>query len=155
MLGWVHELSNMARELVASKPATIITTNLAVRRSATKYFHNPLRDIDTMLAYVQAQGIQIDNELREEIAELLGETQDETQDETHDETHDETQDETHDETQDETHDELWQRAEDLGEEAVQRVRAAATEAAVRAVDAATGAAINTGSGERPSPRHSR
>jgi hypothetical protein len=43
----------------------------------------------------------------------------------------------------ETRDELWHRAEDLGEEAVQRVREAATEAATRAVDAATGAAIDS------------
>ncbi|MGD9615274.1 MAG: hypothetical protein AB7H90_07075 [Alphaproteobacteria bacterium] len=43
----------------------------------------------------------------------------------------------------ETRDELWHRAEDLGEEAVQRVREAATEAATRAVDAATGAAVET------------
>jgi hypothetical protein len=42
-----------------------------------------------------------------------------------------------------TRDELWHRAEDLGEEAVQRVREAATEAAMRAVDAATGAAVET------------
>ncbi|HEX2150568.1 MAG TPA: hypothetical protein VHG31_01060 [Stellaceae bacterium] len=43
----------------------------------------------------------------------------------------------------ETRDDLWHRAEDLGEEAVQRVRDAATEAAVRAVDAATGAAVES------------
>lgn len=43
----------------------------------------------------------------------------------------------------ETRDELWQRAEDLGEEAVQRVREAATVAATRAVDAATGAAVES------------
>src|SRR3954453_9319244 len=42
-----------------------------------------------------------------------------------------------------TRDELWQRAEDFGEETVQRVREAATEAATRAVDAATGAAVET------------
>ena len=52
----------------------------------------------------------------------------------------------------ETRDELWQRAEDLGEEAVQRAREAATEAAVRAVDAATGAAVESVRqlGEKPS-----
>jgi hypothetical protein len=52
----------------------------------------------------------------------------------------------------ETRDELWQRAEGLGEEAVQRVRDAATEAAVRAVDAATGAAVESVRqlGEKPS-----
>jgi hypothetical protein len=43
----------------------------------------------------------------------------------------------------ETRDDLWHQAEDLGEEAVQRVREAATEAATRAVDAATGAAIES------------
>jgi len=43
----------------------------------------------------------------------------------------------------ESRDEFWNRAEDLGEEAVQRVREAATEAAARAVDAVTGTAVET------------
>ncbi len=43
----------------------------------------------------------------------------------------------------ETRDELWARAEDFGEEAMQRVREAATEAAARAVDAVTGAAVES------------
>ena len=60
--------------------------------------------------------------------------------------------EVEDELLGETRDELWQRAEDLGEEAVQRAREAATEAAVRAVDAATGAAVESVRqlGEKPS-----
>jgi hypothetical protein len=40
-------------------------------------------------------------------------------------------------------DALWHRAEEAGEEAVQRVREAASDAAVRAVDAAAGAAVES------------
>lgn len=43
----------------------------------------------------------------------------------------------------ETRDELWHKAEDVGEQAVQRMRDAASEAAVRAVDAAAGAAVES------------
>lgn len=51
--------------------------------------------------------------------------------------------EVEDELLGDTRDELWQKAEDFGEEAVQRVREVATEAAVRAVDAAAGVAAES------------